>query len=113
MWSYVLLLGLAVWALRSQTVTSELRFAIALLPALPLVGVVALVAQAISAEKDEFQRSVWAEAMLWGTAATMVGSTLWGFLEMAGAPHVPLTWVFPFFTIATLAALLALRQRYR
>jgi hypothetical protein len=113
MLSYVVLLGLAVWTLDSQTVAGPLRYAIAILPALPLVGVIALVAQAISAEEDEFQRAVWAEAMLWGVAATMVATTLWGFLEMAGAPHLSLYWVFPFFTGATLLAILRLRQRYQ
>jgi hypothetical protein len=75
--------------------------------------VIALVAQAISGEEDEFQRAVWAEAMLWGTASTMVATTVWGFLEMARAPHLPLYWVFPLFTAATLVAVFALRQRYK
>jgi len=114
MLSYVVLLALALWTRHSRAVEGALRYAIALLPAIPLVGVVALVAQAISAEEDEFQRSVWAEAMLWGTATTMVATTVWGFLEsLAGAPHLPLYWVFPFFTGATLVAILTLRQRYR
>jgi hypothetical protein len=94
-------------------VSDTVRYAIALLPAIPLVGVIALVAQAISAEEDEFQRTVWAEAFLWGTASTMVATTVWGFLEMAGAPHVPLYWVFPFFTAATLVAISVVRQRYQ
>jgi hypothetical protein len=72
-----------------------------------------LVAQAISAEPDEFQRAVWAEAFSWGTATTMVATTVWGFLEMAGAPHVPLYWVFPLFTASTLVAIFAVRQRYQ
>jgi len=94
-------------------VGGALRYAIALLPAVPLVGVIALVAQAISTEEDEFQRAVWAQAVLWGTGTTMVASTVWGFLEKAGAPHVPLTWVFPFLTAATIAAVFAIRQRYQ
>lgn len=114
MLSYVVLLALALWTRHSWAVEGSLRYVIALLPAIPLVGVIALVAQAISAEEDEFQRSVWAEAMLWGTATTMVATTVWGFLEsLAGAPHLPLYCIFPFFTTATLVAILMLRQRYR
>jgi hypothetical protein len=111
--SYVVLLLIAIWALKSQVVDGAPRYAIALLPAIPLVGVIALVAQAISTEDDEFQRAIWAEAVLWGTGTTMVATTVWGFLEMAGAPHAPLYWVFPFLTGATLVAMVGLRRRYQ
>jgi hypothetical protein len=113
MLSYVVLVITALWALGSEAVGGASRYAIALLPAIPLVGVIALVAQAISTETDEFQRSIWAEGILWGTGATMMATTVWGFLEMAGAPHVPLYWVFPFLTGATLAAMVGLRRRYQ
>jgi hypothetical protein len=113
MLAYVVLLAVTIWALDSTAVRGALRYAIGVLPAVPLVGVIALVAQAISAEPDEFQRAVWAEAFSWGTATTMVATTVWGFLEMAGAPHVPLYWVFPLFTASTLVAIFAVRQRYQ
>jgi hypothetical protein len=113
MLSYVVLLIIALWALESHAVGGASRYAIALLPSVPLVGVIALVAQAISTETDEFQRSIWAEGVLWGTGATMVTTTVWGFLEMAGAPHVPLYWVFPFLTGATLVAMVGPRRRYQ
>jgi hypothetical protein len=113
MLSYVVLVITALWALGPEAVGGASRYAIALLPAIPLVGVIALVAQAISTETDEFQRSIWAEGILWGTGATMMATTVWGFLEMAGAPHVPLYWVFPFLTGATLAAMVGLRRRYQ
>ena len=111
--SYVVLLIIALRALESQAVAGASRYAIALLPSIPLVGVIALVAQAISTETDEFQRSIWAKGILWGTGATMVATTVWGFLEMAGAPHIPLYWVFPFLTGATLVAMIRLRRRYQ
>lgn len=113
MLSYAVLLAIAIWSLESQAVGGAPRYVIALLPSIPLVGVIALVAQAISTETDEFQRAIWAEAVLWGTGTTMVATTVWGFLEMAGAPHVPLYWVFPFLTGATLVAIAGLRRRYQ
>jgi len=113
MLSYVVLLAIAIWTLHSHAVDGAPRYVIALLPSLPLVGVIALVAQAISTETDEFQRAIWAEAVLWGTGTTMVATTVWGFLEMAGAPHVPLYWVFPFLTGATLVSIVGLRRRYQ
>ena len=113
MLAYVVLLTAALWTARSPAVGNGFRYAIALLPAIPLVGVIALVARAISGEDDEFQRAVWIQAFLWGTAVTMAATTVWGFFEMAGAPHVALYWVFPFFTAATLVAIFAVRQRYQ
>jgi len=108
----VILLG-SLWALKSQGLADGVRYVIAVLPALPLVGVITFVAQSMSAEDDEFQRVLWAESMLWGTAVTMAATTVWGFLEVAGAPHVPLYWIFPFFTGTTVVALLLLREKYR
>lgn len=113
MLSYVVLLTIAIRTLDSQAVGDAARYVIALLPAIPLVGLIALVAQAISTETDEFQRAIWGEAVLWGTGATMVATTVYGFLEVAGAPHVPLYWVFPFLTGATLIAIAGLRRRYQ
>jgi hypothetical protein len=108
----VVLLG-TIWALESRTLADGVRYAIAVLPALPLVGVIILVVQSISSEDDEFQRVLWAESMLWGTAITMAATTVWGFLEVAGAPHVRLYWIFPFFAASALIALLFLREKYR
>jgi len=46
-------------------------------------------------------------------AIALLPAMVWGFFEMAGAPHVPLYWVFPFFTAATLVAIVTVRQRYK
>ena len=116
-WPAILLYGVvliaALWALESERVGGALRYAIAVLPALPMVGVISLVVEAMLSEDDEFQRVLWAEAMLWAAAITMAATTVWGFLEMAGAPHLALVWVFPFFTGSTLTALFFLREKYR
>jgi hypothetical protein len=110
---YVVALIGAIRALESESVVGALRYAIGVLPALPLIGVISLVVQSMLSEDDEFQRVLWAEAMLWGTAITMAVTTVWGFLEVAGAPHLSLVWVFPFFTGSTLGAIFFLRGKYR
>jgi hypothetical protein len=107
----VVLLG-SKWLLETQALTGLLKYAIAVAPALPLVGVVFFVGQLMYRKDDEFQRALWAEAMLWGTAITLAATTIWGFLEIAGAAHIPLYWVFPFFTGAVLTCVPFLARKY-
>jgi len=107
----VVLLG-SKWLLETQALTAPLEYAIAVAPACPLVAVIFLVGQLMYGKEDEFQRALWAEAMLWGTAITLAATTIWGFLEIAGAAHIPLYWVFPFFTGAVLLCVAFLTRKY-
>jgi hypothetical protein len=108
---YVVVLLGSKWLLESQP-SGVLKYLIAIAPALPLVTVIVLVGQLMYSKEDEFQRALWAEAMLWGAAITMAATTLWGFLEIAGAPPIRLYWVFPFFTGAALACVPFLSRKY-
>ena len=63
-------------------------------------------------KEDDFQRALWIEAMLWGTAITLAATTIWGFLEITGAPSIRLYWVFPFFTVAALISVPLLAKKY-
>lgn len=107
----VVLLG-SRWLLEASEPSGVVKYLIAIAPALPLTAVIALVGQLMCSKDDEFQRALWAEAMLWGTAITLAATTLWGFLEVAGAPPIRLYWVFPFFTGATLACVPFLARKY-
>jgi len=109
---YVVVLLGSMWLLETQAPIGLLKYAIAVAPALPLVGVIFFVGQLMYQKEDEFQRALWAEAMLWGTAITLAATTIWGFLEIAGAPHIPLYWVFPFFTGAMLISVPFLARKY-
>jgi hypothetical protein len=98
--------------LEAEAATGVLKYAIAVAPALPLVAVVFFVGQLMYQREDEFLRALWIEGMLWGTAITLAATTVWGFLEIAGAPHIALYWVFPFFTFAALIAVFFLSRKY-
>jgi hypothetical protein len=100
------------WLLDTQAVAGTARYVVAVAPALPLVAVVFFIGQLMYGKEDEFQRALWAEAMLWGTAVTLAATTVWGFLESAGALHIPLYWVFPFWTGAALASIPFLARKY-
>jgi hypothetical protein len=101
------------WLLEASQPSGVLKYLIAIAPALPLVAVIFLVGQLMYGKEDEFKRALWAEAMLWGTAITLAATTLWGFLEIAGAPPIRLYWVFPFFTGAALLCVPFLARKYQ
>jgi hypothetical protein len=110
---YLVVLLSSIWLLETRALTGAVKYSIALAPAVPLVFAIVWVAQVMYGREDEFQRSLWIEGMLWGTALTLAATTIWGFLEKAGAVHIPLFWVFPFFTGATLIAVVFLARKYK
>jgi hypothetical protein len=110
---YVALLLASKWLLENAGPAGVLKYLVAIAPAFPLVGVIFLVGQLMYGKEDEFQRALWAEAMLWGTALTLAATTIWGFLEIAGVPSIRLYWVFPFFTGAALLSVPFLAKKYQ
>ena len=90
---YVVALLSDVWLFKHHTPQSLAKYFLAILPALPLVAVVASLGAYLAEETDEYQRALMVEAILWGTGGTLVIASVWGFLEgLAGAPHVEAYW---------------------
>ena len=95
---YVLFLIGAVWAFPHYHPTGLLAYLLAILPALPIMAVIGVVALYITEEQDEFQRALLVRALLWAIGLTLAATTAWGFLEVFSlAPHLDLYLVFPFF----------------
>ncbi len=89
MTAYLLLLLLAKHTLEHHHFSQPLTWIIAVLPALPIVAVLAGVGLYLAEEKDEFERTITMQCMLCGIAATLAADSVWGFLEIfAAAPHV-------------------------
>jgi len=62
---------------------------LALLPALPIIGVFGVMARYLIEESDEYIRSRFVQQALLATGLTLSVCTAWGFLENFGvAPHV-------------------------
>ena len=57
---------------------------LSLLPALPVLGCVAVIARYLVEEEDEYLRLRAAQASLIGTGLLLVAAILWGFLQQAG-----------------------------
>jgi hypothetical protein len=95
---YVIFLVTAVEAFHRYHPTGALAYVLAILPALPVIGVIVIVGLYLREEKDEFQRAVLVESMMWGIGATLSVTTAWGFLEnFVPVPHFDLFMVFPLF----------------
>ena len=111
---YAAALLVAVWLFKHHAPEGVLRYAVAVAPALPLVGVIASMGLFLKEEDDEFQRRLMIEQMLWGTGGALVLATVWGFLENFGlARHMEAYWgVVAWFALFGVARCIV-RWRYR
>ena len=86
---YLLFLFIAQWTFHHLHPTGLVVYLLAVLPALPLIGSLAIVGLYIAEESDEFERSILVQSMLWGLGGALSVSTIWGSLEdFANAPHL-------------------------
>lgn len=93
--SYVALLMLAIWLHRHYPLNGATAVVVALMPALPLIGMIVAMARLIVETKDEYQRMLQVRQMLIATGLTLAVCTVWGFLEEFGlAVHLPAYWTF-------------------
>src|SRR5258705_5405245 len=72
---YLLFLFIAKWSFHHLHPTGLVVYLLAVLPALPLIGSLAVVGLYISEESDDFQRSIIVQSMLWGLAGSLPTST--------------------------------------
>jgi hypothetical protein len=86
----------------------------AALASLPFIAAVVIFGLYMAEEKDEFQKSVFTQSLLWGIGATFAVTSFWGCMEQFGhARHMPVFWVQVVFSIAFVIATAANRWRYR
>jgi hypothetical protein len=111
---YLLFLFIAQWTFHHLHPTGLVVYLLAVLPALPLVGTLAIVGFYIAEESDEFELSIIVQSMLWGLGGALSVSTIWGFLEdFASAPHISTFYVYVFFWIFMGISQPFIRMRYR
>ena len=100
--------------LKHGGLTGPLLWLVAVAPAIPILGVLGIIGLYLKEEPDEFERAVSVEAMLWGLAAVLAVSTIWGFLSNAEVvPAPPAFLVFPLFCAAWGASQPLIRRRYQ
>ena len=111
---YVVFIFLATWIFRHQHPSGFLAYTIAVLPAIPLIATIAVLGLYLIEERDEFQKTVVVQSLLWGIGGTLAIATVWGFLELyLSVPHLPAYLDFAiFFGLYGLATPIV-RLRYR
>jgi hypothetical protein len=111
---YVIFLFIAVWVFSRHHPTGLLAYALAVLPSLPIVGAIVVIGLYLGEEKDEFQRTVLIQSMLWAIGTTLSVTTVWGFLEdFVHVRHLDLFLLFPLFWFLVGAITPILKARYK
>jgi len=75
-----LLIG-AVYGFKHGVIAGTLKYVIAVLPALPIVGIFGAIGRYLVEEQDEYVRMLMVRQTLWASAFTLSLATIWGFLE--------------------------------
>ena len=89
-----------------------LRYAVAVLPALPIIGVIAAQGAFLIEQQDEYLRTLMVRQSLIAIGFTLVVTTVWGFLEtFALVPHLPAYAVFILFCIGQIPSAIAYNLR--
>ena len=78
---YVALLFGAVYAFNHHLVSGAVAFALAALPALPIIGLFFAIGRYLIEEQDEYVRMLMVRQTLWATGFALSIATVWGFLE--------------------------------
>ncbi|MDV3459127.1 hypothetical protein RZN05_19170 [Sphingomonas sp. HF-S4] len=92
---YAALLIAAIWLNRHYTLNGPVAVIVAVLPALPMLGMIVAMGRLILDEKDEYQRMLHVRQMLIATGLMLAACSIWGFLEQfEQVPHLPAYWAF-------------------
>jgi hypothetical protein len=112
--AYAVALLFADWCIHRLHPTGALLYGLATLPAVPIIGVIVVVGLYLAEEKDEFQRNLLIQSMLWGLGAILSLTSVWGFLQLYAHVHPFQPYMtFPLFWCFQGIATAALRWRYR
>ena len=95
--AYGATLFLSIWLINTAP-GAPWRFAIALLPMIPAIGVLVAVLRQLR-RMDELQRQIQFEALAFAFAGTALITFGYGFVENVGLPHLNWFWVWPIMAI--------------
>src|SRR5690349_653915 len=95
----VLLIG-AVYGFKHALVPVGLKYLVAILPALPIIGIFVAIGRYLVEEQDEFVRMLMVRQILWASAFSLSLATVWGFLDSfelvghADGYYIVIAWFF-------------------
>jgi hypothetical protein len=112
--AYIAFFSLADYIFHRHHISGVAAVALALAPAIAILGSIVAVGLYIAEEPDEFQRLIFIRSILWGVGGTLAFTTVRGFLELFIPIHTfPLYGVYPLFWVITGLAQGAHEMYYR
>jgi len=84
----------AVYGFKHHLVGGVLAWIVAILPALPIIGIFAAIGLYLVEEQDEYVRMLMVRQTLWASGFSLSIATVWGFLESFElVSHIEVYWV--------------------
>lgn len=74
----------AVYGFKHHLIPPPLTYFVAILPALPIMGIFGAIGRYLVEEQDEYVRMLMVRQTLWASAFTLSLATTWGFLDNFG-----------------------------
>ena len=92
--AYAVLLLPAVYGFKHALIPGALQYAVAILPALPIIGIFVAIGRYLIEEEDEYVRMLMVRQTLWASGFSLSVTTIWGFLDNFGlVGHADGYWV--------------------
>ena len=79
--AYALFLIGAVYGFKHELIPGAIKYLVAVLPALPIVGIFAAMGRYLVEEQDEYVRMLMVRQSLWASGFALSAATIWGFLQ--------------------------------
>jgi hypothetical protein len=92
--AYAVFLVAAVYGFKHKMFAGPAAYLVAILPALPIIGIFAAIGRYLLEEQDEYVRMLMVRQTLWASAFTLSIATIWGFLDNFGlVGHADGYWI--------------------
>jgi hypothetical protein len=84
----------AVYGFKHHLIARPFTWIVAILPAIPIIGIFGAMGRYLVEEQDEYVRMLMVRQMLWAMGFTLSVATIWGFLDNFGmVGHVDGYWI--------------------
>jgi len=97
---YAVFLIAAVYGFKHALIPRSVRYLVAILPALPIVGIFVAIGRYLVEEQDEYVRMLMVRQVLWASGFALSLATIWGFLDSfdlvghADGYYIVIAWFF-------------------
>ena len=74
----------AVYGFKHQIISGAVAWIVAVLPAIPIIGIFVAIGRYLVEEQDEYVRMLMVRQTLWASGFALSCATVWGFLDNFG-----------------------------